>query len=317
MSNQSNDTTDLTSDFIHDDKVFPFHAELASARGRVVRLGRSIDDLLKKHSYPEPVSQLLGEAVVLAIMLGSSLKFEGKLILQTKTDGPVDMLVTQYKSDGSVRGYARFDEQAISRGQNGHATGADDMLGNGHLVMTIDQGADMERYQGIVAIEAEGLVSVAQKYFEQSEQLQSFLKIAVAKHYVASEEKDSSENWSWRAGGLIVQDISKQGGVDNIAEHDEDSWNRICHLSATLEDHELLDPRLHPQELIYRLFHQESVRVFDESLVQNKCSCSRGQILNVLKQFSEKEKQDMVQDGKIIVTCEFCSSEYVFSPDEA
>ena len=250
--------------------------------------------LLERHNYPEPVSKLLGEAVALVALLGTSLKFKGKLILQTKSDGLVRMLVVQFQTPGFVRGYASFDKEYFKSLDPSSQFDESLLLGHGHLAMTIDQGPDMERYQGIVALEGESLADAAHKYFTQSEQLPSLLKLAVARHYVSGEAGQAG-HWSWRAGGLLVQDLTTEGGslefnhdLDDLDEVDEDGWNRICHLAATVEDHELLDPLLAPEKLLYRLFHEEQVRVFHARPIGSECSCSKEHIQSVLRQFSKR-----------------------------
>lgn len=310
-----------------DDIVLPFQLETASVNGRVARLGPAIDKILKSHDYPEPVSQVMGEALVLTALLGASIKFDGRLILQTKSDGPIDLMVIQYQTPGSLRGYARFDDaKVLDQMQQQAQPGQHDMLGTGHLAMTIDQGADMERYQGIVALEGKSLTDAAFNYFRQSEQLPSFIRLAVAKHYSATGNSEHS-GWQWRAGGLIVQDLSREGGrqdvetftdemTDEALLHaSEENWNRVNYLAETLEDHELLDPLLEPERLLYRLFHEERVRVFSSKPIKAECHCSESYIKSVLANFDTEELNDMREGNSdiITVTCEFCSTQYKFN----
>src|SRR5215475_10900602 len=165
-----------------DDLILPFQAEHADVPGRLVKLGPTVDTILSRHDYPEPVSQLLGEAVALTALLGAALKFEGKFILQASTDGPVDLLVADYQVPGRLRGYARFSAERVAELGAGEGA-ASDLLGSGHLAMTIDRGTEMERYQGVVPLEGESLTEAADTYFRQSEQLPTFIRLAVAKHY--------------------------------------------------------------------------------------------------------------------------------------
>src|SRR5437879_1596327 len=167
-----------------DDTVLPFAVEALEVRGRVVRLGPLVDAILRNHAYPTPVARLLGEAIVLTVMLGSVLKFEGRFILQTQTDGPVRMLVVDFRTPGSVRGCARFDKQRVATAM---AAGQDDpgsLLGHGHLAMTIDQGPDTSRYQGLVALEGKDLEHAAHEYFLRSEQIPTKVRIAVGEEVV-------------------------------------------------------------------------------------------------------------------------------------
>ena len=293
-----------------DDLVLPFQVEQADVLGRMVRLGPTVDTILSRHAYPEPVSRLLAEAVALTALLGASLKSDGKLILQTATDGPVDLLVVDYVVRGSVRGYARFDTERLA------AVDADDdaaLLGHGHLAMTIDQGTDAERYQGVVPLEGETLTEAADTYFRQSEQLPTFIRLAVARHFLAGENGDGS--WSWRAGGLLVQKLTREGGVAQHKEFEED-WTRAKMLAETVEDHELLDPMLPSDRLLYRLFHEEQVRVYRAIPLQTYCSCSRERVEEMLQRFSAEDMADMVVDGELWVACEFCNARYNFNPED-
>ena len=291
-----------------DDLVLPFQAEQADVLGRLVKLGPTVDSILSRHAYPEPVSRLLGEAVALTALLGAALKFEGKFILQASTDGPVDLLVADYQVPGALRGYARFSAERLA------AFGADDelsLLGHGHLAMTIDRGQDTERYQGVVPLEGESLTEAAHTYFRQSEQLPTLIRLAVARHYQAG--KGGEGAWTWRAGGLLVQKLTREGGKASEKDFEED-WTRAKMLGETVEDHELLDPLLPPELLLYRLFHEEQVRVYRAVPLETYCSCSRERVEELLGRFTPEELADMVVDGEMWVTCEFCNACYQFDP---
>ncbi len=292
-----------------DDLILPFQAEQADVSGRLVKLGPVVDTILSRHDYPEAVSQLLGEAVALTALLGAALKFEGKFILQASTDGPVDLLVADYQVPGGLRGYARFaPEQVEALPPDGR------LLGDGHLAMTIDRGLDTERYQGVVPLEGDSLTEAADTYFRQSEQLPTFIRLAVARHYRPGASGDRP--WTWRAGGLLVQKLTREGGHGPAREaaFAEEDWTRARALAETVEDHELLDPLLPPDRLLYRLFHEEQVRAFRAVPLESYCSCSRGRVEDLLKQFTAEDLADMVVDGEVWVTCEFCNSRYHFDP---
>ncbi len=302
-----------------DDLVLPFRTVRSDVIGRVIRLGAVVDTVLSRHAYPEPVSHVLGEALALTAMLGSALKTEAqaKLILQTKTDGPLDFLVTDFVAPGKLRGYANFDKadsglaEAKGRGDQGA------LLGKGHVAMTIDRGADKDRYQGIVSLDHEPLVDAAHTYFRQSEQLPTFIRLAVARHYGPGGGTGTRAS-HWRAGGLMIQQLPRAGGkredVSTSEEDDEENWNRARHLAASVEDHELLDPLLAPQRLLYRLFHEEGVVVTPAAGLAAECRCSRERIHTYLRQFGADELADMREpDGGFTVTCEFCSRKYRFS----
>jgi molecular chaperone Hsp33 len=308
-----------------DDVILPFEVGTLDLRGRVVRLGPALDDILNSHAYPPAISKLLGEAIVLTVLLGSSLKFDGRFILQTKTDGPVRMLVVDYRSPGRVRACAQFDPAAIA---DTASKSAGELLGRGHLAMTIDQGQEMSRYQGLVALSGGNLEDAAHEYFLRSEQIPTRVRLAVAEEFSAGA---GGPRHRWRAGGMLLQFLPKKAermrGPDldpgdapaGLARHDvpeDDAWVEGRSLIATVEDIELIDPSLSSERLLYRLFHEHGVRVFKPAQVAAKCSCSRDSVTSMLKSFSQADRDEMVQDGVISVTCEFCNSKYVFAPAE-
>jgi molecular chaperone Hsp33 len=219
----------------------------------------------------------------------------------------VDLLVTDYQVPGALRGDARFSAERVPALAPGET-----LLGEGHLAMTIDRGAEMERYQGVVPLEGESLTEAAHIYFRQSEQLPTFIKLAVARHYRPGE---GGKNWTWRAGGLLVQKLTPEGGRGGrqraLAEED---WTRAKALAETVEDHELLDPTLSPDRLLYRLFHEEQVRAYRAVPLESYCSCSREHVEELLKRFSAEDLAEMVVDGEVWVTCEFCNRRYNFDP---
>ena len=315
-------------DDLGDDIVLPFRTVRSGVIGRLVRLGPAINTILSRHDMPVPVAQVLGEAVALTTMLGAALKFAGKLIVQTKTDGIIDFLVVNFEAGGRVRGYTRYDKRRFAElAANGAVIEQGALLGRGHLAITIDQGGDMERYQGIVALEGESLVEAALAYFRQSEQLPTFLRLAVARHYQAG-EGGRGGTWQWRAGGLMIQSLAKAGGNPQaprpegsddaeLQEERAEDWQRARILAATVEDHELLDPTLSPQRLLYRLFHEEGVRALPPAPVEAYCRCSRERVETFLRSFGEEGLADMREpDGSIKVTCEFCTASYRFEPGE-
>jgi molecular chaperone Hsp33 len=309
-----------------DDLVLPFRTVKSDVIGRVVRLGPVVDAILSRHAYPEPVSHALGEALTLTAMLGSALKTGAKLILQTKTDGPLDFLVVHHEEPGKVRGYASFDkaDAALAAVKGRGDQGA--LLGTGHLAMTIDPGGGRDRYQGIVAMEREPLLKAAHEYFRQSEQIPTFIRLAVARHYGPA-DGGGPRVWHWRAGGLMIQQLPREGGTRSRLEgeahnlslegDDEENWNRARHLAATVEDHELTDPMLAPERLLYRLFHEEGVRVVPATGLAESCGCSRERIQLYLDRFGPEELADLREpDGSLAVTCEFCSRKYRFAPGD-
>jgi molecular chaperone Hsp33 len=311
-----------------DDTVQPFAVAALDLRGRVVRLGPAIDEMLGRHDYPPPVAKLVGEAIVLTVLLGSSLKLHGRFILQTQTDGPVRMLVVDYTTPGRLRAYARYDSERTAAAIAGRDTSAGALLGHGHLAMTIDQGPNMSRYQGLVALNGDGLEAAAHEYFRRSEQIPTRVRLAVAEEFQMRAE---GVRHRWRGGGILMQflpkspermrqaDLDPGDAPEGTAPHvvpEDDAWVEGRSLLSTVEDIELIDPALSSERLLYRLFHERGVRVFRSVPVQAQCSCSRAGVAAMLKSFSAEDRDHMVEDGAIRVTCEFCNATYVFAPGE-
>src|SRR4051794_29674693 len=328
MSSQSPDTkitpstqTRAPSSVPVDDAALPFEVDALDLRGRLTRLGPALDEILTKHDYPAPVGKLLGEAIVLTTLLGSSLKFDGRFILQTQTDGPVSFLIVDFQAPDRLRAYARYDATRLKDGQDSGS-----LLGKGHLAMTIDQGPDMSRYQGLVALDGGDLEDAAHEYFLRSEQIPTRVRLAVAEEFTAA---TGGARHNWRAGGILLQFLPEkperqrqadlgpgdvpEGATMHEAREDE-AWVEGRSLIETVTDVELIDPDLSSEKLLYRLFHERGVRVFNPHEVLAICTCSRDSVSDMLKSFSEDDRNHMVKDGKIEVTCEFCSTTYEFAP---
>lgn len=309
-----------------DDRVVPFQVEGLDVRGRVVSLGPLADAILSRHDYPAPVARLLSETIALTVLLGTSLKFEGKLIVQTQSDGPVSFLVADFTAPDGVRGYARYDAQALQAAQAAGKVEPHELLGKGVLAFTIDQGEHTQRYQGIVALDGETLEEAAAAYFRQSEQIPTRVKLASAELF--DRDADGNPRHSWRAGGMVVQFLPEAPermrqrdlhGGDGYAGHEleeDDTWSEAQMLASTVAPEELTDPDLGVERLLYRLFHERGVRVYDAQPVHDRCNCSREKLKDVLSNFSAEEIESTVEDGEIKVTCEFCSTVYRFDPAE-
>ena len=311
-----------------DDTILPFEVAALDLRGRVVRLGASVDEILTRHDYPLPVAKLLGEAIALTALFGSALKFDGRFILQTQTDGPVRMLVVDYATGGHIRACARFDRSHVADAIAVGEIAPGKLLGTGHLAMTIDQGADMSRYQGVVALDGDGLEAAAHEYFRRSEQIPTRVRLAVAEEFSAGPDGPKHR---WRAGGILLQFLPKSAermrvpdldpgdapeGVSIAEFTEDDAWVEGRSLVETVEDIELIDPAVSTERLVYRLFHERGVRVFGNAGVKAQCSCSRDAVMAMLERFTQDDRDDMVENGVISVNCEFCNETYVFSPDE-
>jgi molecular chaperone Hsp33 len=310
------------SDIGRDDIVLPYTVERLSTRGRLVRLGAAIDAILKRHAYPDPISKVVGEAAALAVLLGSSLKLEGRFQLQTKSNGPLHMLVVDFDAPSNLRALARFDEAALARRLAEGGEG--DLLGEGHLAFTIDPGDEMSRYQGVVALEGQGLEAAAHSYFERSEQIPTLVRLAVGQIV-------TPRGAEWRAGGLLAQFLpaapermrhvdfdpgdAPAGAEPQAAPEEDDEWVEAKARAATTEDHELIDPTLSSERLLFRLFNELGVRVAEPTPLADVCRCSAERVDAMLQSFSPEERRAMVgDDGMIGVTCEFCSTKRVFDP---
>jgi molecular chaperone Hsp33 len=314
---------DVRTAIPQDDMVLPFAIEGLEVRGRIIRLGPALDAMLHRHDYPPLVSALLGKAVTLGALLGTTLKFDGRFILQTQSDGPVDLIVVDFTTPDRLRAYARFDAEAVASAGPGAAP--ESLLGAGHLAMTVDRGGDMSRYQGIVALEGGTLEEAAHGYFLRSEQIPSRLHLAVAEAF-----RKGTPVGAWRSGGILIQHLPKaprrardlppgdvpEGAVVPPEDEEDDAWTEATTLLSTVEDHELLDPGLAPERLLYRLFHERGVRVFERRMLHDRCRCSREAVDRLIRQFTPAERADMVEDGEIRVTCEFCNARYRFDPKE-
>lgn len=291
-----------------DDLVLPFSTDKSQIRGRVVRLGGVVDTILSRHAYPEAVSEALGQALALTAMLGQPLKPGGRLGFQTRTDGPIRFLLADYEAPGRLRGYASFDADAIAA--KGARPKQGDLIGAGHLAMTLERVGDDDRYQGIVALEGQSLGAAALAYFRQSEQLPSYVRLAVARHRVPG-----GDGWHWRAGGLLIQHPTAEVEDNDSpsAPPEQENWQRARILAASVEDHELIDPMLSAERLLFRLFNEEDVRVFKGLPLDASCRCSRDRVQMFLSRFSEDDLESLREpDGAISVTCEFCNTKYVF-----
>jgi molecular chaperone Hsp33 len=311
-----------------DDRAVPFQVEGLDVRGRVVTLGPSLDAILQRHDFPVPVKRLVGEAAVLASLLATSLKDVGRFILQTQTDGPVSMIVVDVRTPGQIRATASFDESAVAEAAAEGRVDPAVLLGRGTLAMTVEQGHTQQRYQGYVPLEDETLEAAAHTYFRQSEQIPTRIRLAVAEMYDRDEKGGPRQ--SWRAGGIIGQFLPvsedrlrhrdlpagdvPEGTQVQPEPVDDDAWVEAQALIETVEDHELTDPSIAAERLLYRLFHERGVRVFEPISLEENCSCSRQRIEEVLSELSSEEIEQAAATGSIEVRCEFCGTHYRFDP---
>jgi molecular chaperone Hsp33 len=284
-----------------DDIVSVFQVDGHSARGRVARMGAVLEDIVSAHDHPAAVRRLTGEAVILAALIGDSLKFDGRLIIQANGDGPVRFVVAEWNSGGAVRGFAQYDGSPVD-----DDAGVPGLLGQGAFAMTIDPGEGMERYQGVVALEGVTLAQCAERYFEQSEQTPTRIRLAVG------ENLQAGGGSTWRGGGAVLQQIASDTARGDSAE----DWDHCRALFETIKDDELIDPDISAATLVYRLFHEDGARLLEPRSLRKHCPCTRERLVRVLASFSDEDQADMQDNGTIGMTCEYCNQLWEFTREE-
>ncbi|GBF58560.1 33 kDa chaperonin [Candidatus Phycosocius bacilliformis] len=296
-----------------DDIVAAFQIDGEPVRGRIVRLGpATVDEILQRHAYPDCVARLLGELLTLAALVGASLKFDGKLIIQVQgeegLEGAVRFMVAEYRTAGALRGYANIDHVALAKLLSDNpAPGLPDLIGQGLFVMTVDQGDDMDRYQGTVALEGDTLAEAASLYFAQSEQIPTRIRVA------CSRKDGPGGRHLWRAGGALIQQVAGDSARGDTAL----AWENAAILFETLEDRELVNADLSAGEVLFRLYHEDGVRLFEAKPIETACTCSSERILALLRQFGREAAAEMVEaDGLIRVRCEYCNKSFDVRPEE-
>lgn len=287
------------------DEAMSFTIPACNARGRIVRLGPLLDNILSAHDYPAPIARILSQALVLAALLGSLLKEdEGQLTIQAQTEaGVVELLVVDYRA-GELRGYVRFDRERLA----GLPTHRDlqALFGKGYLAITFDHPRAEERYQGIVPLEGSSLGEAAENYFSQSEQLPSIVRLAV-------------DDTGHVAGGMLVQHLpeGEEGRGRLHTRLDDPEWDRVRILAETVKGNELTDPALPLSDALWRLFHEEETRVLQTVALRKGCRCNIDYIRGVIGRFGPAERAEMVDEhGFISVDCEFCSRLFPISLDD-
>ena len=307
-----------------DDTVLPFQLDNADTRGRVARLDGVLGGILAQHDYPAPVEALVAEMVLLTALIGQTVKLRWKLSLQVQSKGPVRMIATDYfapEKEGEparIRAYASFDPERITDGA------PFDQVGEGYFAILIDQGKGTTPYQGITPIAGGSLASCAEAYFAQSEQLPTRFSLGFGR----SSQPGVDEHW--RAGGVMLQHMPKAsafatGGAtgeagllhadDLLDGDDRENWSRANLLLDTVETLELIGPHVSPTDLLVRLFHEESPRVFDAQPVRFGCTCSEERVRQSLSIYSARDIEKMTtEDGRVTADCQFCGKHYDLDP---
>jgi len=288
------------------DEVQSFSVEHTNVRGRLVRLSKAYEKILTNHNYPAQVASLIGELTAMSISLADSLKYDGQFILQTQSDGPINMMVANVTSSGTIRSYARYDAEKFNNTIKQNSVPY--LLGNGHIAFTVDQGADTERYQGITALEGSNLAECAQNYFRQSEQIETAIML-------------TADPVKKRAAALMIQKMpitnTNSHQPDALSpEEDDESWRNAEILMSLTRTEELLDTNLKANELLFRLYHEFGVRLHNKKPLTFQCQCSREKLAKILASFPPKEIEYMKTDeGLITSNCEFCGTDYKFNDE--
>ena len=296
------------------DNCASFHIEDGAFMGRLVRLDEVVNTIIAKHNYPQNVSAVVAESTALAALLASALKYDGLFTLQTKSNGPVSMVVVDVSSDGTVRACANFDEERIKKAQElrkteGEIEAAPHWLGEGYLAFTVDQGKDTDLYQGVVDLQGKNLTECALRYFKQSEQIETALQLFL--------HIPSNENDRWKAAGILLQKLPETGGKVNTDIDMSEAWNEAVTFMQSLTADEVFDDNLSSAELLHRLYHSSKLSITKNKDYRFGCRCSREKLLNTLSSFSEEEINNLAdKQNQIAATCNFCSEKYVFDKGE-
>ena len=316
----------IASHIAWDDTVLPFQLDRSDIRGRIARLDGVLDNVLAQHDYPPAIEALVAEMALLTALIGQTIKLRWKLSLQVRGDGPVRLIATDYYGPskdgkpGRVRAYASYDKENID--PTGHPFS---QVGKGYFAILIDQGEGTVPYQGITPIAGESLSDCAEAYFAQSEQLPTAFQLTYGKVSVPGGTE------SWRAGGIMLQAMPKASpsnkasplgedglltAADILNDDEGENWTRATILLRTAEEMELIGPTVQPTELLVRLFHEESPRVFDPQPVEFGCSCSPDKVRQSLSIYSAKDIKHMTtKEGTVTADCQFCGSHYIFQPN--
>ncbi|NQW00782.1 MAG: Hsp33 family molecular chaperone HslO [Rhodospirillales bacterium] len=284
------------------DFIQPFQIEDLGLMGRLVRLDSSLESAFKRQNYPDEVAQLLAEAMALTASLSGIIKFDGIFTLQAQGDGPVNLLMSDITSDGDMRGYARFHEDGVAKAIARPGSMVPKLLGKGHLALTVDQGPETERYQGIVELVGASVADCAQAYFSQSEQLETAI-------IVVSEINEGAQP---RSAALMVQRMPGETEDTISRDMEDEAWHRAVVLMSSIKADELLGDELSASQLLYRLYHEDGVRLYPLREVRHTCRCSRQKVSSTLASFPQAEIEEMAEDGVVTVTCEFCKTDYRF-----
>jgi len=286
--------------------IQPFQIEGLGLLGRIVRMDSVLASAFERQKYPQPVKQMLAETMALTASLSGIIKFDGIFTLQAQGDGPVNLLMSDITSDGDMRGYARFHEEGVVDAMGRTGSLVPKLLGSGHLALTVDQGAETERYQGIVELTGGSIADCAQEYFSQSEQLETAVIV------VSQTDNDQL----LRSAALMVQRMPGEAEETVARDMEDEAWHRAVVLMSSIKPEELLGDDLSASQVLYRLYHEDGVRIFPQKDVRHTCRCSRERVGHTLASFPRAEIEEMADNGVVTVTCEFCKTDYRFGKED-
>lgn len=293
-----------------DDLIQPFRIDSLIVRGRLVRLGNVVNAILTQHDYPDPVSVLLGEALALTAALADTLKFDGTFTTQIQGDGPVRLMIADYRTDGALRGYAGFDAAALNHEVAPGAAGDAGLFGKGHLAFTVDQGPDQDRYQGMVPLEGDTLAHTARSYLTRSEQLRAEIDVAAVRW-----PAENGGEPSWRAGCFVVQQMPDSDGRSGDDRSQTARWAETREQVAHLRRADLADPLAIAPALIGPLFRRYDVQLHEPRPLRFECRCSNERASNVVRALPQEDRVDLAIEGRLEITCDYCNAQYLFGID--
>ncbi len=286
----------------------PFILFDGAVRGRLVRLNGVAGTILARHGYPGAVARTVAEAMAATAALADALKFDGSFTLQIQGDGPVHTIVTDITSARAMRACAQFDERSLPNLESSREPNLPHLVGQGHIAFTVDQGADTDRYQGVVELAGSSIADCIHQYFRQSEQLETAIKIS-------SRQQGSDDDSEWQASAIMVQRMPVKESV-SVTEADEDAWRSAVILLSSVTDEELAGSSLSEEDVLRRLFRTVGGRLLESHVLTVGCRCSRERSENILASFPMDEIRSMAVDGIVSMTCEFCNITFDFSENE-
>ena len=294
------------------DRGLSFNLDGNAFRGRIVRLDKVLNDIFSHQTYPDNIAAAVAETSALGVLISSLMKFDGIFTLQIQGSGPLSVLVADVTSEGKVRATAKYDAKAIKEAQalrktEGQIEPAPHWLEQGNLIFTIDQGKNTELYQGIVDLQGKNLAECALRYFKNSEQIDTYLRLFL--------QKDGE---IWKSAGILLQKMPNKGGKESSGDEETlgELWNEDKILTDSLKQEEIFDESLNLEDILFRLFHEHQVRVVKENEYQFGCRCSREKLLNTLSLMKKEDIDEMAENGKITATCNFCGQVYSFDKGE-